>query len=526
LANGDVVTCVLTSSGTCVSGNPATSNTQTMVVEFVGQWLGYTNDWDTPSNWGCSTLPTSTTVVVITATPIGGNFPEVYSVGNATVLDLTINAGASVNLTTGNDLSIFGDLVNNGTASLGAGAVKFRGTSAHTVGGSTTSTFGILEVSNTSAGTAVMLNQYIDVSNAVTMTNGSLDLNGYDIDLGTTGVLQNETNTNRVFGAGEIKTSQMLSASTTYTNIAGLGVSITTDVNAPLQTAIERGHVSQVVSGVYNSIQRYFDISPTVNTSLNATLKINYFQDEITDIDGIDPTENELIPWRSEDSGLSWEGQFYPSRLSNDNVANWVQLTQIPAFSRWTLSDWQTEPLPIQLLNFTAIVNNEVVDLNWTTLSEINNDFFTIERSIDAVVFEEVLRKDGAGNSNTILSYNDVDRNPLLGVSYYRLKQTDFNGQFTYSQLVPVNFQRNVHPAVTSYVNGNLDIAITIEATTSEPANMQVFDLSGKLIIQEMVELTKGKQSALLKNPGLAPGVYLLSIQADHLQHVQKLVIR
>jgi hypothetical protein len=524
--NGDVVECVLTSSDVCVSGNPATSNTQTMIVQFQGQWLGYTNDWDTPSNWGCSTLPTSTTVVVITLTPVGGNFPEVYSAGNATVLDLTIDAGASVNLTTGNDLSIFGNLVNNGTASLGAGAVKFRGLVSHAISGSTNSTFGILEVSNTSAGTAVILNQLINVSNAVTMTNGSLDLNGFDIDLGTLGELQNETNANRVFGSGEIKTSKMLSASTTYNNIAGLGVSITTDTNAPMQTAIDRGHNSQVVAGVNNSIQRYFDISPTVNTALNATLRINYFQDEIADIDGIDPTENELIPWRSTDGGVTWDGQFFPAQISNDNVANWVQLTQIPAFSRWTLSDWLTEPLPIQLLSFTATANANAVDLAWTTLSETNNDFFTVERSVDAVNFELVLQKDGAGNSTTIRNYSDIDRNPHTGVSYYRLKQIDFNGEFSYSQMVPVNFNRNAQPAVTAYVNGNLDISISIDATMSEPANLLLFDISGKLIISESVELTKGKQSNLLKNPGIAPGVYLLSVQAEHLHHVQKLIIR
>ena len=79
---------------------------------------------------------------------------------------------------------------------------------------------------------------------------------------------------------------------------------------------------------------------------------------------------------------------------------------------------------------------------------------------------------------------------------------------------------------VTAFVNGNLDISITIESTVSEPANVQVFDISGKLILQEMHDLTEGTQSALLKNPGIATGVYLLSIQAEHLQHVQKLIIR
>lgn len=89
--------------------------------------------------------------------------------------------------------------------------------------------------------------------------------------------------------------------------------------------------------------------------------------------------------------------------------------------------------LPIKLLDFTAVfINNESVKLDWQTVSEINNDYFTIEKSKNGYEFEELIKIDGAGNSSTLLRYSTFDNDPYFGVSYYRLKQTDFDGKFEY----------------------------------------------------------------------------------------------
>jgi hypothetical protein len=210
----------------------------------------------------------------------------------------------SSTVNSGKDLSIYGDITHNGTASMGSGEIRLNGSVQQNILVTTVPLIGILKVNNTSAGSAILLQQKIQISDNIDMTDGSLDLNGYNIDLGTTGQLVNETNTERVFGAGcEISATRTLSTSTAYNNIAGLGVSITTDAVAPGVTVIDRGHISQQQLGVNNSIQRYFDISPTTNAGLNATLKLNYFDTELADIDGIDPVENNLIPWRSVDAG-------------------------------------------------------------------------------------------------------------------------------------------------------------------------------------------------------------------------------
>ena len=117
-------------------------------------------------------------------------------------------------------------------------------------------------------------------------------------------------------------------------------------------------------------------------------------------------------------------------------------------------SSWQNAPattfgatnsviLPIELIEFKAELKNNIIEINWITATEINNDFFTIERSSDGILFESVITKKGAGSSTKAINYSSLDDKPLNGISYYRLKQTDFDGSFTYSNIVKLISKQN-----------------------------------------------------------------------------------
>jgi len=101
-----------------------------------------------------------------------------------------------------------------------------------------------------------------------------------------------------------------------------------------------------------------------------------------------------------------------------------------------TLFGWQGNgtALPIDLISFTGEVVGEdinpVVLIEWTTLSQINNDYFEIQRSVDVEHWKTIKTVTGAGNSNSQMSYSIVDDDPFFGISYYRLKQTDYDGQY------------------------------------------------------------------------------------------------
>ena len=112
------------------------------------------------------------------------------------------------------------------------------------------------------------------------------------------------------------------------------------------------------------------------------------------------------------------------------------------AFDEFMLEGSVATVLPISLLDFTPQLKNNKVQIDWTTSTEINNDYFTIEKSTDALNFRPIAIVDGAGNSNNVLHYEYIDTEAKNSeVLYYRLKQTDFNGEFSYSYIKAVQME-------------------------------------------------------------------------------------
>jgi len=140
--------------------------------------------------------------------------------------------------------------------------------------------------------------------------------------------------------------------------------------------------------------------------------------------------------------------------------------------------------LPVELLYFNNSVASNQVVLNWATSSETNNDFFTIERSTDGVSFEIIATISGAGNSNSILTYHFADENPINGTSYYRLKQTDFDGKFEYVGTVACKFNSEnstTFTLVNSIVTDNISINLSGESGIYTVA---IYSYSGQKVFE------------------------------------------
>mgnify|MGYP001559542831 CR=1 FL=1 len=110
--------------------------------------------------------------------------------------------------------------------------------------------------------------------------------------------------------------------------------------------------------------------------------------------------------------------------------------------------------LPIELLYFKGkLIENNNIFLEWVTLSEINNDYFTLEKSIDGFIFNELINIPGNGNTNKYINYDYIDCVPFKPITYYKLKQTDYDGQFSYSNIVGIKIDNNIYNKNYIYYN-------------------------------------------------------------------------
>ncbi|HLC82725.1 MAG TPA: T9SS type A sorting domain-containing protein [Bacteroidia bacterium] len=167
--------------------------------------------------------------------------------------------------------------------------------------------------------------------------------------------------------------------------------------------------------------------------------------------------------------------------------------------------------LPIELISFEAKCTDKKVEISWAVASQNNNDFFTIERTANGFDFEIIGTVDGAGNSNQIIYYSFVDTVPLEGVSYYRLKQTDFNGEYEYYNLLESVCDGS--PSFVLYPNPASDkLTMKFNYLKNENYMLIVQDALGRTV-QTITNIQSEKIE--IEQHDLESGFYFLQLQTD-----------
>lgn len=169
--------------------------------------------------------------------------------------------------------------------------------------------------------------------------------------------------------------------------------------------------------------------------------------------------------------------------------------------------------LPVELMDFSAVLNDKQVDIYWVTGSEINNDYFTIEKSKNGTDWIQVAITDGAGSSNQVISYQDMDPNPFSGTSYYRLKQTDFDGRYSYSDIITINNAVDSHGNIIPFPNPvtNNNFNLEFSGFGDEDVLVVVRDIQGKQFYSKVHAVRDHHQIAAIDlEDRLAPGTYLV----------------
>ncbi|MBS1542084.1 MAG: T9SS type A sorting domain-containing protein, partial [Bacteroidetes bacterium] len=187
-----------------------------------------------------------------------------------------------------------------------------------------------------------------------------------------------------------------------------------------------------------------------------------------------------------------------------------------------------TNSLPIQLIDFKGTALGDKVELSWTTATEVNNDYFGIERSEDGLLFTEIARVPGKGTSFVTNRYTFTDESPRLGRSYYRLSQTDFNKQSTLSKVIYVDVNK-VDPNVLVYPNPSAGDSFSIGINglnSSEEVQVIIYDLTGKQVLSFPLTAQSNGSARVDVSKTLSSGFYIVTVQALSGRMQTKLVVR
>jgi len=306
---------------------------------------------------------------------------------------------------------------------------------------------------------------------------------------------------------GKVHTVRMVG--TAFEDFGNLGFTLDAAV-APGLTRVTRV-TGQVHTGVNSSesIERYYDIHPTVNTNLGAQVSFRYSDWELNGIG-----ENELTLFRSVNNGLTWTNEGYGSR---DATTNTVTLANVNGFSIWTLGS-TLNPLPVELIRYSARRQYENALLEWSTTQELEVAFYRLEVSTDGRSFTQLaLVEPDEATSVSRNNYEYLDLTPnKQGLRYYRLSQTDLDGSVHHLGIRSVSFDEQQFVTVV-YPNPFLNsFTAQISSPFDEQVMLMLFDGVGMLVEQKEVHLKTGDNKVeFLLGENRAAGTYLLQLQSN-----------
>jgi hypothetical protein len=424
-----------------------------------------------------------------------------------------INNSGNMQMHAGSQMAFFCDLINEGTFNNNLGTALFSGSVPQSISGTNNIKFKDIILNNPSE---VKLDQELQVSGVLTFSAGKILSDKADIATEYVNFLDGAThigsNGNRFIDGVVRKTGNdafvfPLGDGSKWARIGISTPSLITD--AFTATYYNTGYVNTTTMALapspvlYNvSNNQYWVCERSSGVS---NININLFWENSTQ-NGIDNFTSDLVVahW----NGTSWEnaGQSGVNSGTNGDVSSEI----VNSFSPFTFGSLSASinPLPMELLSFeTKVIDNNKVKLDWQTSTEINNDYFIVERSQNTFSWEEVTQVKGAGNSSSMLFYSSIDDSPFNGTSYYRIKQVDFNGHYSFSSIRTVNFDRLENLSGNIYPNPTQN-QITIACETSELEGLKIYNVLGTDVSSSTEVLKSNEAGVVVGLTNLPRGVY------------------
>jgi hypothetical protein len=410
--------------------------------------------------------------------------------------------------------------------------VFFLGSSTTTVSASGGESFPYLFVSKT-GGAGVTLSNNITVSNRLDLNGGLVNtgtnevyvssnsntaVTSYSTSSYVNGNLRREINTGTYdFPVGtssyyEFSSLNINSTSGGLTNIIGRfdnysGGSCSTDPNFTFTTNDPGASPSTIV---YKLDAGYWTLTPNSGTA-------NY---DITIVSrghsNGPPMASMCTVIKRADCNSAWGsyGNHYNSTQSgNGTGAISATRTNLSGFSQFDIGFNDAAPLPIELLFFTGRKADSDALLQWATATELNNSYFAVERSRDGINFSEIGSVNGAGTTNIRHDYNFTDRQPLTGVNYYRLRQVDTDGTYSYSNIVSLSFDGDF--GVLLYPNPvSNQLHLDLYSQSETDCIISVLDITGRTVVSRQSTLNATYQQEFINTTDWLPGNYIVKVVA------------
>jgi hypothetical protein len=211
-----------------------------------------------------------------------------------------------------------------------------------------------------------------------------------------------------------------------------------------------------------------------------------------------------------------FQGWQYPLQGTQSNLVSGTLVngaTYMPE-NWWTLAG-QLNPLPIDLMSFDAGCVEGEIKLTWTTATELNNDFFTLMRSVEGSYYENIGTVKGSGNSSSPIEYSFIDRNNNGRTHYYKLIQTDFDGTETiYGPIKSSTCEVGTSLSANAYQTGIDELSLLVGNPAQNRIKIQLYGLDGKLLLSSDEERPQGEHLLRMDISNLTAGIYLLRIEA------------
>ncbi len=433
---------------------------------------------------------------------------------------LTISGGTYTS--NSNSTYIYGHFnQSGGTFTHNSGTLVFDGVANQNV---TTSSTLFNFIMNQSNGITLLSN--IAMSGTLSLNSGKISIGNYNFTMNSVAVLSGGSSTSFVFtgGTGQFKWA---SCAATNTKVFPVGHTNSSAGYTPLTITFNTGHTTDAFGvAAYNSVRSNgastggteytnsvvkttWNISETVAGGANATLT---FQWNGTDEGSAFSRSSCRM---AHHDGTVWQNVGSLASATGSNPYTLTYSNYTGSFSPFGING-SGGPLPVEWLYFNVAKEGSYGQLTWATATEVNNDYFNIEKSVDGKIFKTIGTIYGAGNSQQILRYAFIDSNLVTGANYYRLKQVDYNGAFEYSTIQVINnsiAHVSINPFKLWPVPAHNKLNLEFSTPTDGYNTVSVLNQMGHPVKSFDTEVVRGLNTITLELDDIPTGIYFLKLE-------------